>query len=106
MNEDKTDNTKDDGYWRDNHSAQPYASSEHTYEHYEPAYRTGKQSFEKYRGRNFDDVEDDVAREYEVNVADGGLPWDHARHAVRAVWAKLSGDVTPQDRDRGMRGSI
>lgn len=31
------------------------------------------------------------------------LPWDHARHAVPEVWAKLSNDIGPRDAGRGIR---
>ena len=106
MDETKGDYSEHENYWREKHSAQPYASEDYGYEHYAPAYRTGTEGFTKYSGRSYDDAEDDLARDYEVNVGEGGLPWDHARHAVRAAWAKLSGDVTPQDRDRGIRSGF
>src|SRR6266446_1822504 len=43
---------------------------------------------------------------YERNKAGSALPWDHARHAVHAACAKLSGGVGPRDSDRGIRGAI
>lgn len=95
-----------DSYWRKTHADQPYARKEYTYENYAPAYRLGAEAYEKYGERGFDDSEEDIARDYEKTVGDEGLPWDHARHAVQAVWSKLSNDVTPGDRDRGIRSGM
>lgn len=106
MDKDKSDYSEHEEYWRSNHAAQPYAQKDYDYEHYAPAYRTGTEGYGKYAGRSYDEAEDDLARDYEVNVAEGGLPWDHARHAVRAAWAKVSGDVTGMDRDRGIRSGF
>lgn len=96
----------EDNYWRENHGAQSFAKPDADYDQYSPAYRTGVQGFHKYKDRSLDDAEDDLARDYEQNVGEGGLPWDHARHAVRAAWSKLSNDITPMDRDRGTRNGM
>jgi hypothetical protein len=72
MNEEKF--TSEDNYWRERHGQQPYASKEFSYEHYAPAYRTGVEAFGKYEGRTFEDVEDDIAQDYEKNRAGMGLP--------------------------------
>ncbi len=93
----------EDDYWKKNHGTQSFAQEGSDYERYAPAYRTGMQGVHKYKDREFDAAEEDLARDYEKNVGEGGLPWDHARHAVKAAWSKLSNDVTPMDRDRGMR---
>jgi hypothetical protein len=106
MNEKTTNEDRcasEEKYWRERHAQQPYASGEHAFEEYAPAYRAGVTAFGKYPGRTFEDVEQDVAQDYEKSRRGVGLPWDHARHAVRAAWAKLSNDVTGLDRDRGIR---
>lgn len=96
----------EEAYWKQKHAGQPYAKSEYTYEHYAPAYRTATESYEKYKDRDFVDAEGDLARDYERGRGDSGLPWDHARHAVQAVWAKLGNDVTPMSVDRGIQTGI
>jgi len=92
-------------YWRQQHSKQPYAKNS-SYEQFEHAYRTGYSSSEKYRGRNFDEVEQSVATDYENGKPDSALPWDTVRPAVKSVWEKMSGVIGPRDSDRGVRGSI
>jgi hypothetical protein len=70
------------------------------------AYRTGYEGFHKYPGKAYEKIENDLALDYERNKAESALPWDHARHAVRAAWAKLSHDIGPRDPDRGLRSGI
>jgi len=92
-------------YWREQHSKQPYAKNS-SYDQYEHAYRTGYTSFQKFRGKKFDEVEESVANDYETGKPDSALPWDTVRPAVSSVWDKMSGVVGPRDFDRGIRGSI
>jgi hypothetical protein len=93
-------------YWREKHATQPYADKTLGYEHYEPAYRLGAEAAQRYAGRGFDDVENDVALDYEKNKGTSALPWDRARPAVKAAWDRVSGVVAPRDVDRGTRGGI
>jgi hypothetical protein len=97
---------KEEAYWREQHAKQRYADKDLAYEHYAPVYRTGIKAAEKYPGKPFEEIEDEVALDYERNEAGSALPWDHARHAVHAAWAKLSGDVGPRDSDRGIRSGF
>lgn len=94
---------REEEYWRKNHQAQPFAKKEYTFEQYAPAYRTGVNAYHKYPDREFEDFLDEVALDYEREDPGSPIPWDHARHAVRAAWAKLSNEVTPLDSDRGIR---
>ena len=103
MNKDRDRQKKEDAYWRQHHSAQPYATTDYTFEHYAPAYRAGVAAFSTYRGRNFEDFIDEVALNHERENPDSPLPWNHARHAVDAAWTKLSNEITPLNPDRGVR---
>jgi hypothetical protein len=94
---------KEEAYWREQHAKQRYADKDLAYEHYAPVYRTGIKAAEKYPGKPFEEIEDEVALDYERNEAGSALPWDHARHAVHAAWAKLSGDVRPRNSQRILR---
>jgi hypothetical protein len=93
-------------YWREQHAKQPYADKERPFEEYAPAYRTGAEAAQKYPGKKFEDIEDEVILDYERSPAGAALPWDHARHAVHAAWARLSGDIGPRDSDRGIRSGF
>jgi hypothetical protein len=98
--------TSDDEYWKSEHAKQPYADKNLGYEHYEPAYRTGIEAAQRHAGKRFEEIEDDVALDYEKRKAGSALPWDRARPAVKAAWDKLSGVVAPRDVDRGTRSGM
>ena len=98
--------TKEDAYWRKHHAAQPYADTSYSYEHYAPAYRIGYEAARKHAGKKYEEIEDDLALDYERNRAGSALSWDQARHATRAAWTKVSGTVTPRDTDRGIRSGM
>lgn len=97
--------TVEETFWRENHASQPWASEGSTYDQYAPAYRTGYEGVTKYAGRNYDEIETDLASEYDKNNLNFALPWDRAQPAVKAAWHRVSGTVAPRDTDRGTRGS-
>jgi hypothetical protein len=96
------DPQKEAAYWREQHSKQPYAKGG-SYEQFEHAYKTGYNSFFKYPGQNFADVEDDIALGYDEAKPGAALPWDTVRPAVNAMWDRLGGIVSPRDPSRGVR---
>jgi hypothetical protein len=96
------DPEKEAAYWREQHPKQPYAKN-YSYDQFEHAYRTGYNSFFKYPGKTFDEVEDDVALGYEKEKPGSALPWDTVRPAVNSVWDRLGGVISPRDPDRGVR---
>ena len=99
--------TEEEKYWRENHASQSWAEGESSsYEQYGPAYRTGYEGVMKYAGKNYHEIETDLARDYETNDANPAIPWDRARPAVKAAWTRVSGTVSPRDSDRGMRTGI
>jgi hypothetical protein len=96
------DPQKEAAYWREQHPKQPYAKHG-SYEQFEHAYKTGYNSFFKYPGQNFVDVEDAVAFQYKQAKPPSALPWDTVRPAVNAVWEKMAGVISPRDPGRGVR---
>jgi hypothetical protein len=97
--------TKEEAYWREHHSKQSYAENR-AYEDYATAYKVGFEGAGKYTGRDYDEVEQSLASDYERAQPGSGIPWDSARPAVRAAWDRLAGIISPRDPDRGTRGSI
>ena len=77
--------TKEEAYWRENHPKQSY-SGKTPYDDYAAAYRTGYEGFHRYLGNPYQEIEDDLALDYQRTQPGAALPWDHARHAVRAAW--------------------
>ena len=98
--------TEEEQYWRENHPRQPYVSSDFGYEHYAPAYRIGYEGFTKYPGKKYEEIENDLARDFEKNAIGSPLPWDRARPAAKAAWEKLSGVTAPRDPTRGIRSGL
>ena len=101
----RVDPEKEVAYWREQHPKQPYAKN-YSYEQFEHAYRTGYDTFFRYPGKTFDEVEESVAADYEEAKPGSALPWDTVRPAANAVWEKMAGVIGPRDADRGIRGSI
>jgi uncharacterized protein YcfJ len=98
--------TVEEQYWRENHSAQSYANEAYDYEHYAPAYRVGYEAIGKYPGKSFEEIEDDVALDYQKHQPGSALPWDQVRPATKAAWDRLSGVTGARDVSRGVRDSI
>ena len=83
------DPAAEDSYWRETHRGEPYYVEGREYDRdYAPAYRAGYEGRVKYDGRTFDEVEDDLASDYERFRA-GDLTWDEARPASRAAWNRV-----------------
>ena len=98
--------SKEEKFWRDQHPKQPYADQKIPFEDYVPAYRAGIEAARKYPGKAFEEIEDDIILGYQRNRIGAALPWDHARHAVHAAWAKVSHDIGPRDASRGIRNGM
>ena len=96
------DPTREDAYWRDNFSSRPYAGGA-TYDDYRPAYRYGWDSYSKYPGRRFDEVESDLSRDWDRTKGESKLTWDRAKLATKDAWNRVSDSVEraiPGDSDR------
>src|SRR5947207_5817519 len=101
----RADPEKEAAFWREQHSKQPYAKN-YSYEQFEHAYRTGYNSFLKYPGRKFEEVEDSLASDYEEAKPTSALPWDTVRPAVSSVWERMAGVLSPREPGRGVRDFI
>jgi hypothetical protein len=86
----KHDPAVEDAYWRDNYASRPYVTSGAAYDEYAPAYRYGADSYAKYPDRTFDDVEPDLSRDWGTARGRSSLGWEHARHASRDAWHRVS----------------
>jgi len=92
----------EDTYWRDNYANRPYVESGRTFDDYGPAYRYGADTFARYPGRAFDDVETDLSRDWGTARGRSSLEWEHAKHATRDAWNRLSDKIeraVPGDSD-------
>jgi hypothetical protein len=85
------DPTAEEAYWRSNYMREPYYERGYNFEDYYPAYRTGWDGRARYQHRRFDEVERDLARDYQRNRGGSRLEWAKNRHAARAAWERLEG---------------
>src|SRR5262245_62122664 len=96
------DPTVEDEYWSTNYASRPYVTSGTNYDVYRPAYRFGWESYPRYRGRAFDDAEDDLRRDWDDYKGDSKLSWESAKGAVRDAWHRVERAI-PGDADRDGR---
>jgi hypothetical protein len=102
----KADPVVEDTYWRDNYAGRPYVEAGSSFDEYGPAYRYGVDSHSRYPGRQFDDVEPELGRDWGTARGSSSLEWERAKHATRDAWHRLSDNVEraiPGDSDRDGR---
>lgn len=102
----KADPAVEDAYWRNNYTSRPYVQSGSTYDDYGPAYQYGVNARSQYPDRNFDDVESDLGRNWSNTRGNSSLEWEHAKHATRDAWHRVSDTVeraVPGDSDHDGR---
>jgi hypothetical protein len=54
----------------------------------------------------FEEIEDEIALNYEKAKPGSALPWDTVRPAVNLVWERMTGVISPREPDRGVRDWI
>jgi uncharacterized protein YcfJ len=96
------DPTAEEAYWRQRYDRESYYQKGLSYDDYSPAYRLGWESRGRYAGKRFDEVEGDIARDYETHRAGSKLSWDHGKHAARAAWDRVE-RAMPGDFDKDGR---
>ena len=85
--------TDEDSYWRDNYRTRPYASSaQRDYDYYQPGYRYGYEAANRYRDRNWTDVENDLSRDWNTYEHRGTSTWEQMKDAVRDAWDRITGN--------------
>lgn len=87
------DPTVEDTYWQDTYRTRPYASSNIEYKAIRPAYQYGWEAPSKYRGKQFSEIEADLARDWPNRRGESSLDWHTARPAVRDAWDRVNQGV-------------
>ena len=77
------DPTTEDNWLRDNFKSRPYVREGDTFETYYPAYRYGAEAESEYGDEGFDNIEDDLETDWDTDTDRAGIPWKHARGAVK-----------------------
>ncbi|HZH42491.1 MAG TPA: hypothetical protein VEY50_00155 [Lysobacter sp.] len=91
-----------EGHFEKNFRNASYYRSDYDWNDYAPAYRYGYSTFGRYRGRDFDEIDDELGSEWERNRGGSRLAWSDARHAVRDGWHHIE-RALPGDFDRDGR---
>ena len=77
----------------------PYYATGRDWNDYQPAYQYGYDTYSAYRGQRFDDVEEQLQRDWDTTRGSSRLAWGEAREAVRDGWHHIERAV-PGDLDR------
>ncbi len=92
------DPTTEDAYWRDNYTTRDYYEEGTSYDDYAPAYRYGWESRQRYPDRRYDDVENDLERDWARAKGNSRLGWEKAKYATRDAWHRVE-RALPGDAD-------
>jgi hypothetical protein len=96
----------EEAYWRDNYSSRPYVSGGAKYDDYGPAYRYGADSYTSNPNRSFEEAEPELSSNWGSARGKSSLEWEHAKHASRDAWHRVSNGVEraiPGDSDKDGR---
>ena len=84
--------TVEDEYWRNNYTTRPYIGSDRNYSRWQPGYRYGWESAQRYQGRQWNDVENDLRTDWDRYEHRGTSTWEQIKDAVRDGWNRLTGN--------------
>ncbi len=81
--------TAEEQYWSQTYNTRPYVSDGEAFETYRPAYRYGVDSFTRFNGRKFDEVEPELRSNWNTARGNSTLDWEDARLASRDAYDRL-----------------
>ncbi len=81
-------------HWQENFRSRPYASDDRDFNRYRAGYRYGHDSANKFRGRSFDDSEDELRSGWESyeHRGDNRSTWEEIKGSVRDAWDRVTGN--------------
>jgi hypothetical protein len=81
----------EDEYWRGAYASRPYVLADRGYGFYRPDYRYGAESATRHRGREWHQVEAELARGWDAARGDSRGAWEEVKHAARDAWDRVRG---------------
>jgi hypothetical protein len=81
---------RDRQWWETNFGTRQYASADRSFSDYEPGYRFGYESANRYRGRSWDDIEPDLRSDWDRYEHRGQSTWENVKDSVRDAWDRLT----------------
>ena len=82
---------RDRNWWQNNFRTRSYVTDDREFDNYEPAYRFGYESANRYRGQNWTDIEPDLRNDWDKYEAHGNSTWDNVKDSVRDAWDRVTG---------------
>lgn len=79
--------TLESAYWSENYQTRSYYDSDLGYDVYEPAYRTGWESYDP--SSSFAEREAELRRRWEAENPNSRLSWQQAREAMHDSWQRV-----------------
>lgn len=83
------DPDRERSYWSEHFGRRDYVDVGSSFDDYGPAYALGVDARGRFPGREFDDVEAEMACSWAARRGASGLRWDQARHAARDAWNRI-----------------
>lgn len=81
----------EDAYWQSAYPERTYARADRSYEYYRSAYRYGAESAMRWRGREWDDVEQAVRAGWASPADASRASWEEMKAPVRDAWDHVRG---------------
>lgn len=75
--------------WSENRSGRDSVEQGSSFADYGPAWGFGLDARDRYPGRDFDDVEPELSRDWATGRGESILSWEWARHAARDAWNRI-----------------
>lgn len=97
-NMNRIDPSKEDAYWQSQFDKEHYVEPGASYDDFRSAYKTGYEGYDRYRGRTYDEAENDLKSDWERTSGNTTVAWEKAKQAVKAVWHRLE-NAMPGDAD-------
>ena len=85
-----TDPAEEEKYWKKHFKELAYVDKRDDYEVFGVAFRTGYMGWEKHPKKTFQEVEDELRRDYEAACGDNPLSWEKAGCAVCDAWSRVN----------------
>lgn len=89
-------------HFHETYAKSPYYVSGREWNDYRPAYQYGYDTYSKYRGQRFDDVQSQLERDWNSAKGESRLGWNEAKGAVQDGWHRIE-EALPGDFDRDGR---
>ncbi len=82
----RVDAAVEEAYWKSHFTGEKYGERDAVYATYQPAFRAGYIGRNRYPGKTFEEVEQNLQRDYDRLKGSATLPWVRARFAALDAW--------------------